>query len=444
MKLHITTMVVILIGCMMGNVYAQTPTRLQVAAVGEKEKAVSVANELDNMGFGPAEILSAGSLFKVLTRTYDSYAEANFAKQKIRALGFKDAFAIQEVSGNNSPIMGAPIANEKSINSGRVKIDFHKKDNVTDSSRNVPDHIKKINNNLADELDLFNKAVALYQTNDADEAIGVLDAFIKRFPDAGKLSQAKSMRGHWLLKNNDLAGAKKQFEEIAIQHPDKPEAGEAILRCGYIMILEKQDDSDILKKFLSVARGEIKADDNVRIEAMMRCAALYHKGKDLDTAEAAYKAIEDATKDIELQSFAQMQRAGILLEKAYNGKIPYYQARQICDDLLRRFPKADIQTRSTAALMAIESLSREGNYQEVLKRADRFINDFSETPEAPVGLYWIANAYLETGNPQKASDLLEEVINTKVNVNERFKIMELLENAKKKLDKANKMIGLKK
>ncbi|MCX7001561.1 MAG: SPOR domain-containing protein, partial [Candidatus Sumerlaeota bacterium] len=173
---NLTIASILVVVCLALMTFAQTPTRLQVAAVTEQSKAESVAKEIEQLGYGPAEIRSAGNFFKVLTRAYDSYAEANFEKDKIRAAGFKDTFAVKEDAAIEKAVFGDASPKDQTFKASRTKIDFQKNITTSEKYNAAPDYLKSINNDPADEPDLFNKAVGLYQTNDTDEAVATLDA----------------------------------------------------------------------------------------------------------------------------------------------------------------------------------------------------------------------------------------------------------------------------
>ena len=305
----------------------------------------------------------------------------------------------------------------------------------------MTEQLRNLDPATAGESDLFNKAMAFREQSETDEAISTFESFIVRFPLSPKLAKAKLMRGYWLNKKKDYKSAREQFEAITKEHPNQQEAGEAHLRCAYLMLLDKRPDPEVLQRFLPVANGSIPAEDEVRLEAMLRCAALYYKGKDLETADAAYLAIENATKDPNAQAFAEMQRAGILLEMAYNGKRPYSDSRSLCDDLVKKFPNVNIQIRSTASLMALESLAREENYEEVINRSEVFFREFLETPEAPIAHFWIAQAYFKTGNSQMASKILEDILLYKYDIHKRFKYVEIDESAKRLASEVYKSLG---
>jgi len=413
---------------------SQVPTRVQVLFTGDLSRANTEADRLEELGYGPAEVREIGTGYKVLTRAFDSYGDANFYKLKIRASGYPDAFPVKEPSmGDKLGEKGGPFGDQPSIlkSSGlsRFSIDFAKK--KTFERPEMTDALRSLDNEKADELNLFTKAMAYREKTEGDDALAAFEAFIRRFPKSEKAARAKLMRGYWLLARGKRKEAKNQFEALSMEHPSEIEAGEAQLRCGYIMILERKPDPEILKRFLKLARGEVKCDADTRIEAMMRCAALYYRMRDLDTSEAAYQAIEGATGDVDVQGFARMQRAGILLEKAYNGKVPYEKACAMCDSVASDFPEANIQTRSTAALMALEALCRQGKYKDVVERSEPFFKEYLNTPEAPIAHYWIAKGFYETGQPRLALQVLEDVLSEKYETGRRFKFLDVNEHARK-------------
>jgi len=415
---------------LMMSVHSQEPTRLQLVFTGNKGKAETVAKRVEELGYGPAEIREEAGGYKVLTRAFDSYAEANFYKSRIRRAGFIDAFAVKEKSGAQNPLFGEIGSIIQSPGVKQLRIDFQTKKTPIERPKMTPE-MRSMDNEKAGEGDLFQKAMAFRWQKEADEAIRTFESFIRRFPESEKLARAKLMRAYWLLEKKERSRARKQFEAVALEHPDTQEAGEAHLRCSYLMLLDRSPDPYILKRFLLVARGDVPAEKEVRVEAMMRCAALYYRMRDLDTAEAAYQAIEAAAGNREVQAFAQMQRAAVLLEKAYNGKVPYSESRALCDHLLKNFPEVNVQTRSTAALMLLETLCREDKYEEVVLHADDFFREFLEVEEAPVAHYWIAKAYHKTGNSKLALDLLNDILREDYNTDKRFRFLNVDQAARR-------------
>lgn len=402
------------------------PTRLQVFVTGDKDKAEQLVSELDKTGYGPAAAVPSadGARFRVLTRAYDSYAEANFEKPRLAGLGYRDAFAVEEERAESSSKPNTVFADVPSITRGKrfagLQLDFHPKPVLSEAVA-LDDSLAKLDNQSASETALFNKCLALRTFGTVEAGVAALDVFLARFPDSPDAARAKLMKGYWMIRADRPDAARAQFETVVAAHPNRVEAGEAALRVGYLLIKSKTPDAAVLKQFLQVARGHLPATDEVRCEAMLRCAALYHRGKDLDTAEAAYRQIERfASGDPEVQAFAGMQTAGILLEKSWNGKATFAQAREACDDVLARFPDANRQVRATAALMAMETLCYEKDFKPVLKRGDKYIREFNATPEAPLAYYWIAKARLEVGDAAGAVRLLDAVVDANFDMSDRF------------------------
>jgi TolA-binding protein len=439
-ELRAKSILITLLILFVSSIFAQSPTRLQVLFTTDKAKAERTVQKIDRMGLGPAQIQASGNGYMILTRAFDSYAEANYYKPQIRKAGFNEPFAVKEEKTAQGTVFGDVRSIALSESLKKLRIDFETQKKPFERPV-MTEQLRNLDPATAGESDLFNKAMAFREQSETDEAISTFESFIVRFPLSPKLAKAKLMRGYWLNKKKDYKSAREQFEAITKEHPNQQEAGEAHLRCAYLMLLDKRPDPEVLQRFLPVANGSIPAEDEVRLEAMLRCAALYYKGKDLETADAAYLAIENATKDPNAQAFAEMQRAGILLEMAYNGKRPYSDSRSLCDDLVKKFPNVNIQIRSTASLMALESLAREENYEEVINRSEVFFREFLETPEAPIAHFWIAKAYFKTGNSQMASKILEDILLYKYDIHKRFKYVEIDESAKRLASEVYKSLG---
>ncbi len=440
-------------------------TRLQVFVTSDAAKAAQIAAQLDQAGYGPAIARASddGKVHRVLTRVYDSYAEANFDKPRLVGLGFTETFAVaepgatagaeagegaggsrQKASGGGqdaAPIFGDIPSVTKGAAFERLRIDFQPKRKSIERPA-LTDELKALDNASANEKALFRKAMAFRLKKQADDALAAFDAFIGRFPESPNLAKAKLMRGYWLLEKGDREAARAQFDAVARDHAGAPEAGEAALRVGYLMILAKEPDGEILKQFLRIAKGEIAASTENRVDAMLRCAALYHRGKDLDTAEAAYKAIEDAAAgDEEVRAFALMQRAGIVLEKAWNKKATFADARALCDRVLSEHPAVNKQIRATAALMAVETLNYEKAPAAMLERLDAFTGELSDTPEAPLAFYWFAKANEDIGDHAAAAHLAEGIVEAQFNTQERFGRADLNEAAKRLGARAYERLG---
>ena len=421
-------------------VSAQTPTRIQVLFTPNISEAESMVAKINNMGYGPGEIRAVEGGYKVLTCLYDSYAEANFAKSKLKGMGYTDAFSVREESKSKQNVIGNPESVIASKDFTRLPIDFETSKRVINRPE-MTDELYSVDNNLASEEVLFRKCRAFSDAEEADKALDCIAAFLRRFPDSSNIARVEIIQAYWYLKKGDRKTALEKFKEVAEKYTDKTESGEANLRCAYLMRKAGEPIEKVLQRFKLVAAGEVPSEPDVRVDAMLRCAALYHKGRDIDTAEEVYKAIEKITPDPEVKAFAQMHRAGILMEKAWNDKGTFADCRNLCDDLLARYPKVNKQTRATAALMAMESLCYEDNYKGAVLRAGDFMEEFGDVKETPLGYYWIAKAYLETGNTELAVKILEDLIGADINIEDRFKYLNLTRSARKLASRAYTEIG---
>lgn len=369
----------------------------------------------------------------------------------MRQLGFEGAFAVSEPQPKSAGAAAAATAVFGDVGASVKNLEGRAFEFATAGVKHPPappaapgaiEALRALNDATAPETELLHKAARAFTAKeDAPKALAAADAFLRRFPQSDKAPAVKMMRAHWLLKSDDAAGARAQFEAVAAAHADRPEGGEAHLRCAYLMVREKAPDAEVLQRFHRVASAQMAASPEVRLEAMLRCAALYHRGRDLDTAEAAYAVIEQTAADAETQAFARMQRAGLLLEKAHNGKATYGDARAACDDVAVRFPEAAKSTRATAALMAIETLAYERRYADVLTRANAFLAQFDDTEEAPLVYYWTGKAYLETGEAELALKVLDALIAAEFPTAKRFQYVDVVGAARRLAARAHESLG---
>jgi hypothetical protein len=266
---------------------------------------------------------------------------------------------------------------------------------------------------------------------DAEEALSAIDAFTARFGSSKKLAAVKLQRAHWLLKKGSTEAASEQFDKVASEHAGQVEAGEAQLRGAYLGIRMKKAEAETLQRFKKVAKAKVASTPQVRLEAMMRCAALYHRAKDLDTAQAAFLAVAQASSDPEMQAYAKMEAAAITLEKAWNSKATFAEARQQADKIVADFPQVNKHTRATAALVALETLAYEKNYAQVLAREEAFVKEFAQTEELQLGYYWFALAHLETGDLISAKAIVQALMSANFPTQERFNLVDVTVSAQR-------------
>lgn len=430
---HLTLVVGLLTVATLGM--GQSKTRLQVCSTSQRQTADTVAQKLDSLGYGPAEVRQAGNAYKVVTKAYDSAAEANLAKPYLKGAGFMDAWAVAD-SASSEPVsektvFGPAEAIPTSLALGAAQIEIDRSLKPAQSKPEISPELRSLDNQSASEEQMLKKIEAFSQAKDADQALGAIDAFTRRFQHSQKLAAVKLKRGYWLVNKADEKSALEQFESVAREHPDKAEAGEAELRCGYLELRMKKPAAQTLKRFEKVAHGKVACTPQVRLDAMMRCAALYHRAKDLDLAEAAYLAISGASSDPEVKAYAQVQLAAITLEKAWNGKASFAQARQLGDDVVAKYPQVNKHTLATAALISVETLAYEKNYAKVMEREAAYIQQFSQSEELQLAYYWFALAHLETGDLASAKAIAQTLVSASFPTQERFKLVDVTTSARK-------------
>lgn len=418
---------VVFLGMM--TVVQAAPFRLQVLVTSSADNAAKTVARLNAAGYATAvsRPTDDGSLYRVLTGEYATRAEANFAKPALRGIGFNDVFAVDEApatekaQGVQPAVFGDSLPSVATTSEfKRLPLDFKVGKGRAKSDR-ITKELEKTSDSAASEKQLLKKVNGWWRSSQAEKAIASCDVYTQRFPQSPKAAHVKLKRAYWLLEADRDEEAKAQFTAVGVEHPDAVETGEAALRLAYLMLLEKGRDAEALGTFRAVASGTFPATSEVRMEAMLRSAALFHRGKDLDMAMQAYEAIARIADNDEIKALAEMQCAGLDMELAWNGKSTFKSARARCEQLLEKYPNAHSSTRATAALMGLETHAYEKDYDKLLEKSDAFLAEFSDMPEARLGYYWIIKAQLETGDPDGAATAAEAMLSEDLETKERFK-----------------------
>jgi TolA-binding protein len=403
--------IVVVLALLSGSVPANV-TRLQVFSSATLEGAERSAARIEKAGMGPALVQASddGTLYRVYTKTFDSKAEANFARTDLAAIGYLDAYAVSLPADRvasrqvNLNTLKLPKVKEKKLHQKlglQLRATAEKPSNVIARGRSG----KRPELKSDGEMDLYNYAQALSADAYHKEAHAAYADLLAKYPTSQYASKAELRLAYLCQAEGDTEGARHHFTRIATDHPNTPECAEALLRLGYFA-LSQGKEAQALKAFHRVAFECVDAAPVVRLEAATRAAALYHRGRDLETADHLYRLIEQAAGDEKTRAFAALQCVGLTLERAWNGKKTFADARTEADAVLANYPRADKSVRATAAVIAIETHMYEGDPQSALKREAAFIREFKGTDEEAIGCYWLGTAHVQVGNVDRGNKLL--------------------------------------
>lgn len=422
------------------QIMAQTESKIQVGLYSDAGKAQSVLKQLNDLGYGPAAVEAHSQGSKVFTKTYPSYAEANFAKPDLRNAGFPDAFIVSgkpqdDPSAATKSVAAQELKLTAKSDFSTVKIDFKTLGDAVTSAPTAQavsaerashfsqrEQLRAVPNESASESQLADKVLLRGKRSDSADIVAAADVFIKRYPASTKIAEIKLKRGYWLITNKQRPEAKQQFSDILKDYPGTLQAGDASVRLGYLLVEEPGQNVAALEKFRDVASGKIPASDANRVDAIMRCAALYHRGKDLEGSKQLYLQIENQPSiPEEVRAFAMLQRAGLEMELAWNEKSTFAESRAVTDELLKKFPNVNKQTRATASIIGLESYVHEGDYDKAIDKAMATEKEWKEAPEAPIAFYWLAKCNAELGHLSESAKMIESALDAKLETGARFK-----------------------
>ena len=135
----------------------------------------------------------------------------------------------------------------------------------------------------------------------------------------------------------------------------------------------------VLPLILMVARGEIAASGEDRLQARWIAADCYHYYMmDRLSAYMAYRQIlrEDGGNSPPVQARAMVEIAACTLELARSEKATFDEARAACREVIDTTPKEFVRARAVADLMYAESYYWEGRKEEMVTHLRGFENRF--------------------------------------------------------------------
>ena len=274
----------------------------------------------------------------------------------------------------------------------------------------VSQAILNSSNETLSEDDLFNKAFSFHGKNEATKAQAALDAFVERFPESGKLAKVKLQHAYWTFEVSPDQEAINEFESIKRDYPDKKEAGEASLRLGYIRLRNNDPDS-AMAEFESVAKGNVTASDEVRLESMFRCAKIYHARKDRVKALQAWRECADVTDRASFDHDVHLEIAGLYMELARSGAGSLDDCIAECDEVISH-PAGSDRCYATALQMKAESFHLKNDFQTAIAIEKELLEKYPDQKQmAMLARFFMGLSYYKLEDPWNSLKSMENVQN---------------------------------
>lgn len=412
----------LLLVCICSNGIALSGTKIQVFATKDKQNADRTAQKVDELDLGPATVEYDGQLYKIATREFSTLAEANLNRPRLFSGGFTDVFAVTSNTGGSAVknhLADLPsIAAATSINAQAFDFEIH----YSPLPLKTVINLQKNNNRSQQDSEFLSVLNTLH--NNPTEAAQELQKFINRSVDPNQKAIAELKRAYWLVKVDNMK-AHEAFSIVAIKYPRMSASGEATLRMAYLKLREN-NAYGAFADFRAVATGGVTAEPEVKLEAILRLAALCHRGRDLGNAAYWYSVAEQSASDVNIVAFCEMQRIGIKMETAWNDRASFDDVKLMCEQVLAERAKADRSIRATVAVMLIETLMYQNKHDEVIKAQGRLVKELHGTTEGYLGYYWLAKAHMEKGNFHVAANLFDIIVADMPTVEQRFKDIHFL------------------
>ncbi len=425
MKKVVTILMVVLGVLAISQLMAQETKkicRIQVFATKDRPQADSYAQQLISQGYSPVVVRQRDKWWEVKVGEFKNYADTLYLKNAMRKGAFPDAF----ISKDDVTSPGASII---SLSAQELKIEPLFKDAIKKQWKpvttkllvgtematvqyqrpQVSPEILRADNNTLSEQDLFNKALSYSRKAEAEQAKSALQAFLQRFPRSERVPRVKLHLAYWTFKDSTDAEAEQKFKEVKQGYPNREEAGEAALRIGYIKLRNKDKDS-ALREFEEVARGLVKASDEVRLEAMLRCAKMYHASNERVRALQAYRECAEITDRTAFDPNVHLEIAGLYMEIARSGAGSLDDCIEECDRVLA-CEDGPITALATALQMKAESYYFKQDYDQSIAIANEVLKKYNSVrPMAMLAQFYAGMSLLAKDHYYEAAEAYNRVV----------------------------------
>ena len=406
---------------------------IQVFSSRELARAEKFADTLRDKGYTPVSVFEKGDLQAVTIGEFTTHADAVYYRKKFRESNFKDAFIVSREVENTTIItplnyqefktseMFSGVIRSKEMEDVRGK---KIKEILEGEDRNitkVPESIMNASNDSLPEKDLLKKAYALGRKNELSSAIQAHRDFLRRFPNSPKAPDSMLSIGYLIKKRGSEDEAISTFETIIDLYPDKKQAGEAMLRVAYLKSLKSRKAPDKFTRdaireeslflFETIARGKIPSTEMIRIEAMLRCAKLYHARKERLRALQAYREIASIVEaDGLFDPSIHKSMAGLYMELARSGVGSLDDCIKECDIILGVEDATNFQ-RAIALQMKAEAFYYKKEYNKAISLENKVLTNYADERKAAMGAqFFLGLIYLERNEYQEATVNFQRVI----------------------------------
>ncbi len=219
--------------------------------------------------------------------------------------------------------------------------------------------------------------------------------------------------------SKDYAKCEELVDAILLNTNDTdPIKGWATLRKAYLAYRDARYD-DAEAHFLKVAKGEVLAPRDLRLEAINRAARMYLKKGGVENNVRHYRGLDELQRlkkdDRVFQAILQADKAYIIMEAArepekYGGG-SQEDMRRACEKVFQLVtPKEAPNTCALTELMYMESYAYEGRPEIAIQLAEQLINKYpNQIREKAMALIFLGVLEYQRGNLEKGYKWLEQV-----------------------------------
>ena len=180
-----------------------------------------------------------------------------------------------------------------------------------------------------------------------------------------------------LLQSNNQGLEQKLTEVILSRLDNDPVKGWAMMQIGKIKV-DRGERAEVKDLFMQIARGDVAAPKNDRMDAMFRVARIHHSLKERDKAYRAYKEIENLVTDTKNKIETLVELAGLTFELSLCEKGQMKETRRVCQQVIETAPEELKQLRALAELINLETYIWTKEYDKGLQMEEEFEKKYKD------------------------------------------------------------------
>jgi len=378
----------------------------------ETEK-VSFENIYPNQNFTLITRSSDDYPFKIVTGNYEYYAEAisikneDFEGLDYFIVSYPELSATKKLKSEALPTFQS--ASKKVFDlSGFNKNSYSRQSPSIFDNESVPKPVQRILDKPVGNLNRDELLRVGIHASTNSIGIPALERFIQEHSTDPKLHDSCIALARRYMGRKDFVRVNQLITAVEADGNEAQKQKVRLLRAYSTLYQDSPEKA--FQEFCDLA-SDSSLPENIRMDAMKRAAASIHTANNRYKALLAYNDIEEtATSQYDIAE-ARINKLGIMLELARNGKGPFSEIVEYAT-LISENSSVPDNFRMKALMMAAEAHMDDGKYNHALPLVESGLSISEDTSDERNILLMIkAICYGKSGNYTASKEILNEIVN---------------------------------